>query len=140
VEFVDRAWTGEYRMAVDPREKDEGGRAAGDWPPADAAASQTGEKRVASGSAMVAARVLGKELVEVSLPLVSHEGHLVRVYGRVTGVSGAAQVFEASVQGPAESYRHTVRLGKGTYRIEVVVKDTVTGEVATDSTMVVVAD
>src|SRR5450759_2741998 len=133
IEFVDPNKTGEYRMTIDPSEKD-GVQVNGGWPPASAATSKAASMmKVMFPKAFVSMRVLSKGAVQISLPLLAYGDHRVNVYMRVTSKEGRVQVIEDSVQGPAETYTKVITLTKGSYRIEVIVKDTVTGIVTTDT-------
>jgi GWxTD domain-containing protein len=133
VEFVDPTMTGEYRMTLDPSEKDVL-HVNGDWPPASAATSKAASMmKVMFPKAFLSMRVLFKGAVQISLPLLAYGDHRVNVYMCVTSKEGRVQVIEDSVQGPAEAYTKVITLTKGSYRIEVIVKDTVTGIVTTDT-------
>jgi GWxTD domain-containing protein len=133
VEFVDPARSGEYRMTMDPSEKNVL-HVNGDWPPPGADTSKALlTMKVMFPKAFLSMKVLFKGAVQISLPLGAYGDHLVNVYTRVTSREGRIQVSDESVQGPAEAYTKVITLIKGSYRIEVVVKDTVTGIVATDT-------
>jgi GWxTD domain-containing protein len=84
VEFVDPTMTGEYRMTLDPSEKDVL-HVNGDWPPASAATSKAASMmKVMFPKAFLSMRVLFKGAVQISLPLLAYGDHRVNVYMCVT--------------------------------------------------------
>jgi GWxTD domain-containing protein len=126
IEFVDPNKTGEYRMTMDPSAKDALGlvRAPGDTPETDAATPKAGST----------VQFLGTGATLISIPLASYTDHLVNVYARVmTMTRRIVQVYQDPIQGPAPIYTKIIALPAGSYRLEVVVKDTVTRKLAADS-------
>ena len=122
IEFVDPTMTGEYHMSVDPAEKD----ALLYVPPEDRPLAN-------AAKAFLSVKLTREGEVSISVPLGAYGDHLVKVYGRVVSNVARAQAFEDSIQGPAEQYTKVFTLATGTHRFEIVVKDTVTGKLATDT-------
>ncbi len=83
-----------------------------------------------------------KGAVLLSVPLTGYGDHKVIVYARVTHNDRLMQTYEDPIQGPAPLYTRIMALprarsdgsaAKGAYRLEVVVKDFVSGKVAADT-------
>ena len=122
IEFVDPDRTGEYRMTADPSQFALL-RAPGDWPATNAATPKAG----ATVQPMIPGGIL------ISVPLSDYGNHKVTVYGRVVGKERNVQVFLDSIQGPAPLYTKVVQIPAGSYRMEIVVKDTTTLTLTGDS-------
>jgi GWxTD domain-containing protein len=126
IEFVDPNHTGEYRMTMDPAEKDALAlvRAPGDTPETDAATPKAGSTVQAMGT--------GATLI--SIPLGAYGDHRVNVYARVaTMTHRIVQVYQDPIQDPAPIYTKIIALPAGVYRLEVVVKDTATNKLTADN-------
>ena len=119
IEFVDPTMTGEYRMTMDPAEKDALRFVA---PPSGPAAK-----------AGATVQVMGNGAALLKVPLSSYGSHTVSVTFRVTSMTGRPVAnFEDAVPGPVPSYTRFVSLPAGTYRLGVILKDGTTGAVARD--------
>ncbi len=124
IEFVDPTMTGEYRMTVDPSEKDALLNVPGDLPMTNADTPRAG----ATVQPMIPGAVL------ISVPLTAYGDHKVIVYTRVVGKNGRVlQMFEEPIQGPAPLFTKVLPIVKGTYRLEITVKDTTNGRLAADN-------
>jgi GWxTD domain-containing protein len=124
IEFIDPNKTGEYRMTLDPSEKDALSRAPGVVPATNADTPRAG--------ATVQPMMLPGAVL-ISVPLSAYGDHKVTVYARVLRNDRWVQVYEDPIQGPAPIYTKIVALAKGAYRLEVVVKDTANGKLAADN-------
>ncbi len=115
VEFIDPNKTGEYRMTTDPSV-------------GYAVTNADTPKAGATVQPMIPGAVL------ISVPLSAYGDHKVTVYTRVTGKDGrVVRAFEDPIQGPAPIYTKVLPIAKGTYRVEVSVKDATNGKVAADN-------
>jgi hypothetical protein len=132
IEFIDPDKTGEYRMTTDPSEKNLLNRVPGVAPSTNADTPKAGA---------TVQNMFMKGAVLLSVPLSAYGDHKVIVYARVTRDDRFVQVYEDPIQGPAPLYTRIVALprsrsdggvAKGTYRLEVVVKDTANGSLAAD--------
>jgi GWxTD domain-containing protein len=132
IEFIDPEKTGEYRMTTDPSEKNALNRAPG-------VAPSTNANTPSAGATVQ--NMFMKGAVLLSVPLSAYGDHKVMVYARATRDDRFVQVYEDPIQGPAPLYTRIVALprsrsdgsvAKGTYRLEVVVKDTANGSLAAD--------
>ena len=116
--------TGEYRMTMDPSEKDALLRVPGDLPMTNAETPKAG----ATVQPMIPGAVL------ISVPLTAYGDHKVTVYTRVVGKDGrVVQMYEDPIQGPAPLYTKVLPIVRGTYRVEIAVKDTANGKLAADN-------
>ncbi|SPE29682.1 Peptidase M56, BlaR1 [Candidatus Sulfopaludibacter sp. SbA6] len=121
IEFVDPTMSGEYRMTMDPSEKDALRFVA---PPSLPAAA------VKAGATV---QVLGNGAALLAVPLSGYGNHTVNVLFRITSTTGRPVAnFEDSVPGPAPSYTRFVSLPAGAYRFAVTLKDVTTGVLAKD--------
>lgn len=124
IEFIDPAMSGEYRMTTDPSSKDALLYLPPHQPPTDAASRKTGTavQRMAPGATLI------------SIPLTAYGDHKVTVSAKIfTTANGIVTTFEDTIQGPAPLYTKIVPLPAGTYRVEVIIKDASTNQLATDS-------
>ena len=111
VEFTDPSGTDDYRMTSDPSAPVQ---LKADTPKAGA----TVQPIIPGG-------------VLITVPLTAYGDQLVRVEGRVAGRK--TQLFGDSIQGPAPIYTQVLALDKGSYRLEVTVKDMTFRILAADS-------
>ena len=124
IEFIDPNKTGEYRMTIDPSATPAVVRAPGDLPLTNAETPKAG----ATVQPMIPGAVL------ISVPLAAYGDHKVTVYTRVVGKDGrVVQMFEDPIQGPAPIYTKVLPIVRGTYRLEITVKDTTNGRLAADN-------
>src|SRR5258708_5231457 len=124
IEFIDPNKTGEYRMTTDPAGAPTLVRAPGDLPLTNAETPKAG----ATVQPMIPGGVL------ISVPLTAYGDHKVTVYTRVVGKDGrVVQMFEDPIQGPAPLFTKVLPIVKGTYRLEITVKDTANGKLAADN-------
>jgi hypothetical protein len=128
IEFVDPNRNGEFRMTVDPSAKDALLNVPRETPRTNSATPKAG----ATVQPMIPGGVL------ISVPLTAYGDHKVSVYARIARKevdpsAGKIQGFEQFIQGPAPLFTKIVALTKGSYQIEVVVKDTATNKIAADT-------
>jgi bla regulator protein blaR1 len=124
IEFIDPNKTGEYRMTMDPSATAALVRTPGDLPMTNAETPKAG----ATVQPMIPGAVL------ISVPLAAYGDHKVTVYTRVVGKDGrVVQMFEDPIQGPAPLYTRVLPIVRGTYRVEITVKDTANGKLAADN-------
>ena len=130
IEFVDPNKTGEYRMTLTHPGKDA-------CPTSPASRTSATPKAGATVQTMFM-----KGAVLLSVPLTRLWKPQRIVYTRVMRDDRFVQVYEDPIQGPAPLYTRIVALprtrtdggvAKGAYRLEVVVKDTATGNLAADT-------
>jgi len=120
IEFVDPTMTGEYRMTMDPSEKD---ALRFVQPPSLPTAAKAG----------ATVKVLGNGAALLAVPLAGYGDHKVNVLFRITSMTGRPVAdFEDTVPGPVPSYTRFVSLPAGSYRFTVTLKDVTTGAVAKD--------
>jgi len=126
VEFVDPTGSGEYRMTTDPAEKDA--------QRLQAFVRLQGPPPVGTAKAGATVQARGSGAASISIPLNSYGDHRVNVAGRILSMTGrvVTDFGDFTSQGPAH-YTKVVVLPAGVYRLEVVVTDSVTGKLATDS-------
>jgi GWxTD domain-containing protein len=134
IEFIDPTGKGEYHMSGDPIKKDSLLYVL----PVDPALTNADTPKAGA-----TVQMMGQGTVFISVPLAAYGDHRVNVYGRVvtkalhyTGATpppNPVQVFENSIQGPAPLYTKVVRVPVGSYLLEIVVKDMVTGKLAADT-------
>jgi GWxTD domain-containing protein len=122
IEFVDHNASGEYRQTADPAAIALS-RAPGDRPVTNADTPKAG----AAVQQMIPGAVL------ISVPLTAYADHQVRVYERVVGKERIVHAFESSIQCPAPLYTKIIPIAKGTYRLEIVVKDMATLKLTGDT-------
>ena len=116
IEFIDPNKTGEYRMTTDP--------SATPAVPTNAETPKAG----ATVQPMMPGAVL------ISVPLTTYGDHKVTIYTRVVGKDGrVVRALEEPIQGPAPLYTKVLPIAKGTYRVEISVKDATNGRVAADN-------
>jgi GWxTD domain-containing protein len=121
IEFVDPTMTGEYRMTMDPQEKD--ALRYLNMPPGAALAPEAVKATV---------QPVGSNGVQMSVPLDQYGDHKVNLYVRIlTADHKLVKPFEETVQGQM-AFTRFLALTPGSYRINVVVKDLTTGSLATD--------
>ena len=113
VEFVDSAKTGEYRMTKDPS--------------AIAVVTADTPKAGATVQPMIPGGVL------ISVPLAAYGDHKVTVSWRVAGKGQNTTLFENPIQGPVPLYTKVVQLPAGSYRLEILVRDMMSGKLAADT-------
>jgi hypothetical protein len=133
IEFVQAPGTSEYRMTTDPAKDDLRLRGPGD-PPATNADTPKAHASV---------QPMGPGAVLISVPLTAYRTYAVTVFGRVitkalifsaTPTPNPIQVFENTIQGPAPPvYTRVVRVPAGSYRLEIVVRETTTLKLAADT-------
>jgi GWxTD domain-containing protein len=118
IEFVDPTMTGEYRMTMDPSEKDALRFVV---PPAAAVKANATAQSIGNGGALL------------SVPLIGYGNHAVNVMFRITTAARRPVTnFSDTVRGPAPAYTRFLALTPGVYRLEVTLRDTTTGERAVD--------
>ena len=124
IEFADPTMTGEYRMTMDPSEKD--------------ALKYVKPPALAEGKTGARVQIVGNGAVLIQVPLSSYGGHSVNVVSRIISMTGqpvtgqAVANFSDTVPGPMPSYSKFVSLPAGAYRVQVTVKDNTTGATARD--------
>jgi GWxTD domain-containing protein len=123
IEFVDPTMTGEYRMTMDPKEKD-----------VLVLLNQPRDPQLsASGRAGATVQLMGSSAALISIPLTGYGNHAVNLVCRIVTAEGAPiTTFEQTVQGPAPLFTRFVAVRPGAHRLIVLVKDTTSGAVATD--------
>ncbi len=123
IEFVDPSMSGEYRMTMDPSEKDA------------LRFILPREPQLLAGTSKAGATVqsMGAAAALVSVPLNAYGNHAVNVLVRVvTATRRPVTSFQDTIQGPAPLYTKFIAIPAGVYRLVVVVKDVTTGAIAGD--------
>ena len=109
IEFVDPTMTGEYRMTLDPNEKD----AVKYVSPPSPSAKGFAKVQVLRGAAVL------------SVPLAAYGNQTVVVSFRITSMTGRPVAkFADTVHGPAPAYTRFLALPAGVYRFAASVTDT----------------
>ena len=117
VEFVDRTRTGEYRLTMDPKEK------------------EIGKEPLEIGVNVQPSPASHSRLVALSARLDNH-GHPTHVQGLVETPGGrSVSAFEIDVRGPQERFEKSVPLMPGSYRAIFAVKDLTSGDFQRAETM-----
>ena len=117
LEFVDPTMSGQYRMTMDPSEKD-ALRLMPGTPPAPPIATIG-----------VVVKMMPSRLVSISIPLAGGATNLVNLAGKISMPDGRIVAsFEDSLEGGG-IYQKYVPLAAGTYRLSVVVKNVETGAI-----------
>jgi GWxTD domain-containing protein len=131
VEFVDPTLSGEYRMTMDPSEKDALRLVLPPAGPPNPTASPVGGSVLKAGATV---QVMSNSMALISVPLSAYGSHKVSVFARlVTKDNQPLSAFEDTVQGPAPAYTKFLPVRTGSYRFAVVVKDLESGKVASDT-------
>ena len=129
IEFVDPTMTGEYRMTMDPSEKD-----AMLYIPGRATVQILGSSAVISvplnEKLQAFARTNGAATGTAG-PAPGDRG--VTIFGRILTKEGAQVTNFEDTQTKMANYVKSIPLSLGTYRLELVVKDVATGRVIQDS-------
>ena len=114
IEFVDSTMSGEYRMTMDPSEKD-------------------AQRRVSGGTMApigVVVKVMPNRPVSISIPLTGDAANLVNLAGKISTPDGRIVAsFEDSLEAGGIYQRH-FPLVAGSYRLSVVVKNVGTGVIS----------
>jgi GWxTD domain-containing protein len=122
IEFVDSTRSGEYRMTMDPSEKDVSLNVPGRL------------SATFTSKAGATVQVSAGNWVLISIPLNAYGNHRVSVYGKITAhAGGVVQVFEDTLPGPLPAYRKGSTMQPGTYQFAFVLKDLDTGAVVNDA-------
>ena len=123
IEFVDPTRNGEYRMTTDPNEKDASAQAA----------LLNGQGKTGTTVQVMSTAAPNGKAVMISIPLGSYGGHSVAVMSTITtSTRRPVQNFERTVPAGAPLFTHFIQLAPGSYRLNVVLKDTVTKAVNSD--------
>ena len=116
VEFVDAGRTGDYHMTSDP-------------------SVRQAATRIKTGATVqkMGATADGPRLMMISVPLDSYGGHAVNLSGTITSATRRPiGDFEVSLPGSAPLFTRVMTLATGSYRLNVLVKDTVTNAEVSD--------
>src|SRR5579872_1548238 len=130
IEFVDRDGSGAYRMVTSASDKESLALPPGAMPAPKPWPTPSPDTPSAGASVHVTAGISAT----VSVPLQNYGNHRVGLYGTVVDKTGRqVATFEDSVQGPAQAYAKSVLLAPGSYHVDIVVQDSASGTLATDS-------
>ena len=124
IEFVDPTMSGEYRMTMDPKEKD-----------VFVLLNRPRDPQLApdGGRAGATVQPMGSSAALISIPLSGYGSHAVNLVCRIVTAEGApVTMFEQTVQGPAPLFTRFIAVRPGAHRLIVLVKDTTSGATATD--------
>jgi GWxTD domain-containing protein len=111
IEFVDPTMSGEYRMTMDPSEKD-------------ALLASAGVDAWTTGKATANVQMLGGNSAVISVPLSSYGNRKVMVTCQVRSLEGQVVAsYRDEIQGPVPLYTRTIAIQPGAYRVEVAVLD-----------------
>ena len=127
IEFVDPTFTGEYRLTMDPTDKD---ALRYVLPPANNAFAHN-LSQVSAGATI---QIVGNNGVQLSIPLSRYDDHKVNIYVRIVDAESRntkASPFEQTVQGQM-TFSRFLALTPGTYRLDVIVKDLDNGTTSRD--------